>query len=258
MRTTGHLYTLLLATALGVSGFISAWHFGRVDTPAIGALAVMLVAAWLGITGHSGRQIGSYTGFIAAVILSLHYWPGFDSQLIWASRQICPDCAPFNLYLHFDQLLIIAIWLPLLIGRLAPQAGVDVWLVALASLAGAIATGMVLGLLAFDPRLPSQALFIFAGLNLITVIAEEILFRGFLQGRILKPLGAIHAWWLTALIFGAAHLAFAGPEFAAVAAIAGLGYGYVFWKTGSLIPAIALHWLVNVLHFSLFSYPYLA
>ncbi|MFO7808456.1 type II CAAX prenyl endopeptidase Rce1 family protein [Guyparkeria sp.] len=64
-------------------------------------------------------------------------------------------------------------------------------------------------------------------------------------------------WWLTAVVFGLVHLPF-GTEFAAVATIAGLGHGWIAWKSGSLWPAIGLHWLVNLLHFSLFSYPMLA
>ena len=257
MQTSRYFYLLLTATALSTAGFIAAWHFGRVDTPAIAALVVLLAATWLGLAGHNLRQIGLYAGFIATVLLSLHYWPGFDQQQIWAPRRICPDCAPFSLTLYFDQLLIIAVWLPLLIGSLTPKAGMDVWLAFLATLAGSIILAMVTGLIAFDPRLPTTALLIFAGVNLVTVIAEEILFRGLLQGRILKPLGGFNAWWLTAVIFGAAHLPFAGPVFAIVAGLAGLGYGYVYWKTGSLIPAIMLHWLVNLTHFALFSYPFL-
>lgn len=70
-------------------------------------------------------------------------------------------------------------------------------------------------------------------------------------------LAALLAWWLIAVIFGLADLPF-GIEFAAVATVAGLGYGWIAWKSGLLWPAIALPCLINLPHLSLFSYPMLA
>ena len=191
-------------------------------------------------------------------ILSLHLWPGFDNPAIWQDHQFCSDCLPHSLYLSVDQALLVAAWLPLLIGRVRPPRARQLLAAGGTTIATAITLGIATGLFRWQPAWPGASLLMtFAAVNLITVAAEELIFRGLLQRHLLRPLGPVHAWWLTALIFGLAHLPF-GIEFAAVATVAGLGYGWIAWQSGSLWPAIALHWLINLLHFSLFSYPLLA
>jgi len=88
----------------------------------------------------------------------------------------------------------------------------------------------------------------------VAVLAEELLFRGLLQPRLIGWLGPWPGITCTALLFGAAHIPFS-LQFAAVAAVAGIGYGLAFHVTGRLSVAIALHGLVNLLHFTLLSYP---
>ena len=85
-------------------------------------------------------------------------------------------------------------------------------------------------------------------------MAEELLFRGILQRWLVQRLGAVAGIGLTALLFGAAHWPFS-PLFAAVAVLAGLGYGLVFHVSGRLWPAMALHLAVNLCHVLLLTYP---
>ena len=89
---------------------------------------------------------------------------------------------------------------------------------------------------------------------LAMVLAEELLFRAWLQPMLVARLGVARGIALTALLFGAAHLPFS-PLFALVAGVAGLGYGLVFHLSGRLWPALLLHAAVNLTHLLLLSYP---
>lgn len=94
---------------------------------------------------------------------------------------------------------------------------------------------------------------------LLTVVAEEVLFRGYLQHG-LERLWSTHRWgapaaWLFAsLLFGLAH-AGGGLSYLLLACWAGLFYGGL-WRYGRHLGwPIAGHFAVNALHFLLFSYP---
>ncbi len=79
---------------------------------------------------------------------------------------------------------------------------------------------------------------------------EEFLFRGLLQNSLRKTLGGETAGWIAAsLLFGLAHIAngfFPNWKYAVLAAVAGLGYGLAWRKTGSIFPGALVHMLVDV------------
>lgn len=74
-------------------------------------------------------------------------------------------------------------------------------------------------------------------------IMEELLFRGAIQGYLLRhwknPLGAI---LLSSFLFGAVH---GNPAQIPFAFIIGLGLGWVYYKTGSLVPCVFMHFINN-------------
>ena len=89
--------------------------------------------------------------------------------------------------------------------------------------------------------------FIFAG----TALPEEILFRALIQNLLMQRFGATTRTLVAAsVIFGLAHLD-NGPQplpnwrYAILATIAGLAYGKVFQKAGSLVSSALLHMLVD-------------
>lgn len=83
--------------------------------------------------------------------------------------------------------------------------------------------------------------------------AEELIFRGLIQNRLMSTrLGNAWGWILASLIFGFAHINnrvgdFRVPNWTYVvfASVAGLGYGLVYWRTRSLVLAAILHALVD-------------
>lgn len=81
--------------------------------------------------------------------------------------------------------------------------------------------------------------------SVIVPVAEELVFRGAILTALLrngkKPWVAIV---LSALFFGVAHF---NPAQSANAFVLGLLLGWVYWRTGSLWPAIAIHITNNLL-----------
>jgi uncharacterized protein len=69
-------------------------------------------------------------------------------------------------------------------------------------------------------------------------IAEELLFRGYIQTRLSERWGARRGILWTALMFGVMHL---DPVQGLFAMIMGIYLGYLTEKTGSILPAILCH-----------------
>ncbi|MBD5268039.1 MAG: CPBP family intramembrane metalloprotease [Bacteroides sp.] len=80
-------------------------------------------------------------------------------------------------------------------------------------------------------------------IGVLTGFSEEVLFRGTLQ-KIMTSDNSISVWgiWIAAFIFSAVHLQFYGffPRL-----LLGAFFGYIFFTTGSLWPAVFAHALNN-------------
>ena len=85
---------------------------------------------------------------------------------------------------------------------------------------------------------------------IITPVVEEIIYRGFLFNLLLKKYSVKIALIVSSLIFAFFHLRFAGIGFLFVY---GLFFGYVYYKTNSLIAPILAHFTINFL--AMFSTP---
>ena len=55
-------------------------------------------------------------------------------------------------------------------------------------------------------------------------------------------------------LFGAAHYAGGGPA-VVLATIAGIGYGWIYWRTNRIEGSILAHFLLNTTHIVFFTYP---
>jgi membrane protease YdiL (CAAX protease family) len=94
------------------------------------------------------------------------------------------------------------------------------------------------------------------GILLFTAWPEEFLFRGLLQNLLSKTLRSEWAGLIVAsVIFGFAHI-FHAPvpnwKYVFLATIAGIFYGHAWMKTGSLVPGVLIHALVDTLWHVLF------
>lgn len=242
----------LLAPALVLLAGLLA---GGIQLP--GVLQGALFAAWV-LCARPRLPEGLWLGgtLLASLALAAHALPGFSPLPLGEPRPISPDAAPYALRLSWDKLLVgatLLAWWWQQPRRPRVQPG-RAWLCGLATLLAVPALALALGVVAWQPKWPSE-LAVWLALNLgVTVLAEELLFRGVLQGALVARLGAARGIGLTAALFGLAHAPFSAA-FALVAGGAGLGYGWVLQLSGRLSAAVLLHTAVNLVHFLLLSYP---
>lgn len=90
---------------------------------------------------------------------------------------------------------------------------------------------------------PLQAALVIAMFSLAPGIMEELLFRGYILGRLLKRWHPVKAIMVTALLFSAAHL---HPLHALGVLPLGVLLGFITWRCGSVIPAMLLHTANNM------------
>jgi len=96
---------------------------------------------------------------------------------------------------------------------------------------------------------------------LLIALAEEILFRGVIQNLLTGRWGHwVYGLMAAAIIFGASHLNNSTPGFPEpnwaymlMATVAGVAYGWVWWKTGKVTASALTHMSVNLLWAVLFA-----
>ncbi len=204
---------------------------------------------------------------ILALALATHQIPGIHNVLALDAVSVSASSADYTLYWNYDKgfagILLYSVCVQ-------PQESTQ-WRRAVAVtgtvavltmvLAGALATAA--GFIAWDPKWPAiLGAWVPANL-LLTCVAEESFFRGllqrrlgtFLQGRVSAP--ALTALLACAVAFGVAHFA-GGTTYVLLATVAGIGYGTAYHLTGRVEAGIVVHFLLNLSHLVLFSYPFAA
>lgn len=222
----------------------------------IGLLLGFLFVLWLACSPRIAPWLWRCVTLLSSLALAAHLLPGFTPLPLSEPLAYSPDARPVLLRLSWDKVLaglgLLGWWLQE--PRHVPARWPAVLLVSLLTLLLVPLAALGLGVVGWQPKWPEQ-LALWLALNLSgAVLAEELLFRGLLQRWLVQRLGAVAGLGLTALLFGAAHWPFS-PLFAAVAVLAGLGYGLVFHLSGRLWPAMALHLAVNLCHVLLLTYP---
>lgn len=261
----GSLWLVLLAAAT-----VSAHYYGFVTWR--GALAL----AALGLATHAAyrpnrpaleRGLATLIAAGLAAGLMAHLVPGFANPRVIDAVTLSPAAIPYSKYLNFDKaaaglllfafagagLITAAEWkrVASVVARLVPLTAVVL-----------LALSWALGYVVWEPGWPPILLF-WAWTNLVfTCVAEEALFRGLIQRRLAAVLanhrhGALIALVAAAVLFGFAHAA-GGWRYVMLSTVAGLGYGWAYQRDGRLEASIATHFLVNLVHFTLFTYPALA
>lgn len=245
-----HLRVLLPVITLGLGV-----AFGSIDALGL-ALAALFIGWILYGEGRLPNAVWWLGGLLGGIALAAHLLPGFQPLQLWQPRQLSADAMPYALRLSWDKLLLGLTLLAWWLGRPTPSKalGITAWLSTGLTLLLVPLLALALGLVAWQPKWPED-LWLWLAVNLgVAVLAEELLFRAWLQPLLIARLGVWPGLLLTAALFGAAHIPFS-PLFALIAGCAGLGYGMVFYYSGRLSLAIALHGAVNLLHMLLLSYP---
>lgn len=233
-----------------------------------------VVAPWMALIIIVGIGLGAYyrrrhpqiplrwplelIGVVIAVGLILHLVPGFYNPKILDSVRAGPASLPFNLYFNFDKALVPWVLILLVPGLLrtapghhAPRWG---WLLLGLAVPGLLLVAMGAGGLRLEPHWPAWlGQFVLANVFFVC-LAEEALFRGYLQQRLMKRIPASYALIITALIFGLMHCA-GGVLMVIFATLAGVIYGLAWLWSGQLWVATGFHFALNCLHLLLFTYP---
>jgi membrane protease YdiL (CAAX protease family) len=240
---------------------------GFLQPPGLGWIALLGLAAWAHAEkakAPAARVATAAAALLLAAGLMLHVLPGFLNPRVLAGIRFSPDAIPYTLFLNLDKTVAGILLLGWIHARIrkgaewramaraaAPGAAVTLLLV----MALSLATGYVRP----EPKFPRET-WLWLWVNLcFTCLAEEALFRGFIQHR-------LQQWWggwtggrwsalaVAAALFGLAHFA-GGPGYVALGTVAGLGYGWVYQRTGRIEASILTHFALNTVHFFWFTYP---
>lgn len=245
-------------------GYGLALSHGELTLPATVTFGLLIMA---GVCVTQFKQpVVAWFGhglFIAlAVALASHWLPGFFSERVIAAQRFSEHAAPFSMYLNLDKPLI-GFWILLACpwALKAVRAGrvVKTSLLMLTSTGLlCISAAVMLGIIGWAPKWPEQSMLWLLNNLLLVTLTEELLFRAYLQGGLQHLLrrfqyGGALALALAAALFGLVHLG-GSWQWALLAGVAGIGYGLA-WRYGGLPAAVATHFGVNMLHFSLFTYP---
>jgi len=201
-----------------------------------------------------------------------HQLPGFFNVCALSYYKVSEHFVPYTMWFNFDRTLLAMVLC--MYGVLRTQHAESfhrnpatvVWILAsfAATITGVALCALRIGYIEWDIKWPSiQVLWSINNIFFVCLV-EEIWFRGFLQGqikqgftRVLSPnvMGCRPHILAAAVIFGIDHAIKGGPVYGALAVLVGLFYGIVYDQTGRIQYAWADHFLFNLLHLILFTYP---
>ncbi|PTY36030.1 hypothetical protein BGP77_01530 [Saccharospirillum sp. MSK14-1] len=252
LRYGGAALVLFVAALIGYTG----WAFFAV------ALSYVLLTAWMHLKPAPlwlmiARGV---LWFGLSALLFAHAVPGYQGLVVITDTAVKTNSIASSLYFNHDKVLVawsLMAFVPLFRSSLDTRPLPNTALT-IAALSTVTALPLLLaaasGLIDWQPAVPA-VFWIFACANLLnTCLAEELLFRGVVQRWLHRHLGPWPALLLAATLFGLAHLA-GGWTYVAVVTLAGLAYGLAYLWTGRLIWSVLMHWLLNLTHLLLFTYP---
>jgi len=258
-----------LALGVLVLSVAAAYYTDALRGAAALWIALLGLVAWLHASRTGLQRLA--TGvifFVFAVALGLLLLPGFPRTALAENVVLTPGAMPYTLAVGFAKVVsgifIIAFmhpervrsWRELgrVLARVAP--------VFLLVIAVVMVLTLALGYVSFDPKW-TPLFFTWALSNLFfTCLSEEAFFRGFVLRELAqvgsnRKLASTVALIVSSLLFGVVHLG-GGWKYALAAALAGVGYGVAYQRTGRLEGSMAVHFGLNATHFLLFTYPALA
>ncbi|MYH10512.1 MAG: CPBP family intramembrane metalloprotease [Gemmatimonadales bacterium] len=204
---------------------------------------------------------------ILTLALGFNQVPGIHSVLVLDGVYVSASSADFTLYWDYDKGFAgILLYLACVQPQASPpwrRAVVATGAIAILTTVVTLATATAVGYMAWDPKWPAILGVWIPSNLLLTCVSEETVFRGILQrhlGRALSgrvPAPALVALIVCAAAFGAAHFA-GGTTYVLLSTLAGIGYGAAYHVTGRVEAGILVHFLLNLSHLVLFTYPFAA
>lgn len=197
---------------------------------------------------------------LASIGLVLHLIPGFHNLKVLDDVKVGPQSVPFTMYYNFDKALVPFVLLICLKSLFTTdhhlQAKPWQWLALVVAVPVLLMVAVALGGLKVELHHPAW-LFQFLLANIFFVsLAEEALFRGYLQQRLAAVINPVLALIIASLLFGALHFA-GGILLIIFATLAGLIYGLAWMWSGRLWVAVLFHVGLNLCQLLFFTYPVL-
>lgn len=263
------LFTVISILVAFMCGTIMFWPINIIGLLAIGIFWGLCELHWRNRSTKEWINAIRLTLLVGvALAFANHLMPGFHNLRVITDIQISASSSPFTMYLNFDK-TIAAVILALSSGILPKQTSpfgkkslAEVLKISTLCIALLIPLAMLSGYVTFDPKYP-EPFWLWAFNNLLFVcFAEEVIFRGIIQNYLMQVaqryrISSFIPILLTSVLFGTLLLGHlhGGIIYIAFATISGLFYGYAYHITGRLEAAILVHFIVNLTHFLLFSYP---
>jgi uncharacterized protein len=237
----------LSAVLIYTTSVTGNWKFALAGT-AYCVLPALLLA------NSSGKPPGTWEDYAAAILIWLpvefrwmyHLFP-YPTELthtLTVLLALSTGVAAFILLRRMDGIGYAIVW--------RRGFGANVALHFLIFAAIAVTVGIEINFLKFDPTLFRLRTLPLAtvGITFFTAWPEEFLFRGVLQNLLSRT--SKNQWTglaIASIIFGFAHIMhapFPNWKYVFLATVAGLFYGHVWTKTGSLLPGALVHALVDI------------
>tara|TARA_B110000196_G_C21146100_1_gene666683 strand:- start:492 stop:1370 length:879 start_codon:yes stop_codon:yes gene_type:complete len=254
--------------SLGLISLSIVIAFGAGYVDVLSSIALLLFGAicyFFSITKNNAYKIA--TGvliFFMTIVLMTHMLTGISNPKIFDNYVFSDNAISFTKYLNVDKaiaglfLLLYVVPKPKKVNYENSIIGVLVaTLVTSISLLSAVLIGMV----EIDTKLTFLVI-PWAITNLfLTCYTEEAFFRGFIQtqtANVLKhnKFNNVVAVFVSGTLFGLVHLS-AGFAYTAIATLLGCSFAYIYYKTKNIYWPIFAHFIFNLSHFILFTYPYI-
>ena len=190
----------------------------------------IITALWNVITGNSDKTAAmliTTTGVVAVITISIFLWARY--------AEVSPK------WLRTRPWTVLAWSVVASIGALVPSIWIQEQMPELPNFAEQ----------EFDTILGTPWGYLFVGL--LAPLSEEIVMRGAILKELLKSekLGVWAAITISALMFALIHM---NPVQMPHAFLTGLLLGWMYWRTGSILPGVAYHWANNSIAFVMFAF----
>ncbi|MUK62243.1 CPBP family intramembrane metalloprotease [Aliivibrio fischeri] len=229
----------------------------RLNIVGLVGIAAGLLVAYKTPSLEKKWQLGAYLFiFLWCIALFLHLIPGFNNAKVLDAVVTGPLSVPFTLYLNLDKPLILFGLLLAYPALLGSKASINKKALIYTAIPLFSLLPLAWGLGALKPEFTIPNWWWLFALNnlLLTCVAEEAFFRGFIQQSLSKRFGWIAGVAVASVLFGAAHIG-GGLLLVVFATLAGVGYGLAFHYSARLWVAVAFHFLFNFIHLVFFTYP---
>lgn len=253
--------------------------FGAIASGLAQGYLTFLAVIWIAVLGLAARlaaqpvfmrwqrTLGTTAAGLLALALALHLLPGFHNPVLIANARFSVDAVPYTQYANFDKAVGGLLLLTFLCRRARTLAE---WRRLLRNAClpilttTPIAVGLAIALRYVEPdfKLPAYTpVFLITNL-LITCVAEEAFFRGFVQERLATALGfgrigSAIVIVTSGVLFGLAHYP-GGIAYSAISCVLGCGCAYSYAITRRIEAPILTHFALNAVHFVGFTYPRLS